>query len=49
MRDPEFLAASRRQGFDIDFVSGEELQRMVERVLATPRHIAERAKPIIAP
>ena len=49
MKDPAFREEAMKTGYDLEPTSGEELQRIVARVLATPRHIAERAKPIIAP
>ena len=49
MKDPAFRGEAARAGYDLEPTSGEELQRLVARVLATPRNIAEKAKPIIAP
>ena len=49
MKDPAFREEAARAGYDLEPTPGEELQRLVARVLATPKHIADRARPIIAP
>ena len=49
LRDPAFRDEVVRSGFDIEPVRGGELQKMIAQILATPRHIAERARPVIAP
>ena len=47
VKDASFLEAARQEGFDIDPVSGEELQRIVADILATPKPIALRLAAII--
>jgi tripartite-type tricarboxylate transporter receptor subunit TctC len=47
MQDPKFLADAKNGNFDIEAVYGEELQKLVEEVVATPPAIGERAKKII--
>ena len=47
MKDPEFLAAAQKQKMDINPVSGEELQKIVTDIVATPRAIADRLQSII--
>ncbi len=49
MKDPAFREEAARTGYDLEPASGEELQRIVTRILATPKRIADKAKPIIAP
>jgi hypothetical protein len=44
MRDPEFLAEAMALNFEVDPVQGEKMQKIVERILATPREIAAKAK-----
>src|SRR4051812_4985532 len=44
MKDPEFLAEAEKLGFDVDPVLGERMQRVVEKVLATPKDVAAKAK-----
>ena len=47
MKDPEFLAAAEKQKMDINPVSGQELQKIVQDIVATPRTIADRLQGII--
>jgi hypothetical protein len=49
MKDPAFREEAIKAGYDLEPTPGAELQRIVARILATPRNIAEKAKPIIAP
>lgn len=44
MRDPEFLAEAMALNFEVDPVPGEKMQKIVEKVLATPKEIAAKAK-----
>jgi tripartite-type tricarboxylate transporter receptor subunit TctC len=44
MKDPEFLAEAAKLNFEVRPVLGEAMQRIVEKVLATPKPIAARAK-----
>jgi tripartite-type tricarboxylate transporter receptor subunit TctC len=44
MRDAEFLAEAKQLNIEVDPVLGEAMQKIVEKVLATPRPIAARAK-----
>ncbi|MCC6888699.1 MAG: hypothetical protein IT536_09210 [Hyphomicrobiales bacterium] len=48
VRDPEFIKAAATARIDVNPVPGAALQDTVGRVLATPRHLAERARVIIA-
>jgi tripartite-type tricarboxylate transporter receptor subunit TctC len=47
MKDPEFLAEAASLNFDVAPVSGEALQRIVEKVLATPKDLAARARHLL--
>jgi tripartite-type tricarboxylate transporter receptor subunit TctC len=47
MKDPEFLAEAQKRNFDINPVSGEEMQKIVTDIVATPRAIADRLQSII--
>ena len=47
MKDPEFLADAEKRGFDINPVSGEELQKIVVDIVGTPRAVADRLQSII--
>ena len=44
MKDPEFLAEAKTLNFEINPVLGEPMQRIVEKVLATPKEVAAKAK-----
>jgi tripartite-type tricarboxylate transporter receptor subunit TctC len=47
VKDPVFLAEAGKEHFDINPVSGEEMQKIVEDIVATPRPIADRLLQII--
>jgi hypothetical protein len=44
MRDPEFLAEAEKLQIAVDPVIGEDLQKIVADVLATPKPLAARAR-----
>jgi tripartite-type tricarboxylate transporter receptor subunit TctC len=46
--DPEFIAAARQLGGELELANGEELQRAVERTLDVPASAIERARSIFA-
>jgi tripartite-type tricarboxylate transporter receptor subunit TctC len=48
VRDPEFIKAAAAARIDVNPIPGVQLQDTVQKVLATPKHLAERAKSIIA-
>jgi len=47
MKDPQFLAEAASLNFEVNPVLGEPMQRIVEKVLATPKPIAARAKGLL--
>ena len=47
MKDPEFLEDSKKRGFDINPVSGEEMQKIVVDIVATPKAVVDRLQSII--
>jgi tripartite-type tricarboxylate transporter receptor subunit TctC len=47
MKDPEFVAETAKLNIEIDPVAGEAMQTIVANVLATPKPVAERAKPLL--
>lgn len=47
VKDEKFLADAHTANLDIEFVSGEDMQRIVAEIVATPKPIAERALKII--
>lgn len=48
VRDGAFLQAAAQSGLDIDPVSGIELQRIVEEIVASPKDVTTRLSSIIA-
>ena len=47
MKDPEFIAETQGLGFEIDPVLGEKMQGIVQKVLATPKDVAAKAKGLL--
>jgi tripartite-type tricarboxylate transporter receptor subunit TctC len=47
MADPEFRAESAKSGFEIDPVYGEDMQKIVEKIMSTPKTLASRAKHLV--
>lgn len=47
MKDPEFLKDAQSARVEVDPISGEELAKVVDEVLATPERLRERAKPYL--
>jgi tripartite-type tricarboxylate transporter receptor subunit TctC len=44
MRDPEFLKDAAQMNFEVNPVLGEPMQKIVEKILSTPKPLAMRAK-----
>ena len=47
MKDPEFLGEADKLKIEVGPVSGEDMQKVVANVLATPKNLAARARTII--
>jgi tripartite-type tricarboxylate transporter receptor subunit TctC len=47
MKDPEFLKDAAQMNFEVDPVYGEAMQKIVAKVLSTPKNLAARAKTIL--
>lgn len=47
MKDPDFLKEAANSSIDVDPVRGAEMQQFVQKVLATPKHLAARARELI--
>ena len=47
VKDPVFLEAAGKENFDINAVSGEDMQKIVADIIATPKSIADRLTQII--
>jgi len=48
VKDPEFIKAAAAARIEVNPIRGESLQSTVNKVLATPKHLIERARSIIA-
>jgi tripartite-type tricarboxylate transporter receptor subunit TctC len=46
MRDPQFIAEGAKIGLELEFVSGQEVQSMVERLYRSPANVVSRAQTI---
>jgi tripartite-type tricarboxylate transporter receptor subunit TctC len=44
MKDPDFLAEAKKLNFEVKPVLGEMMQRVVEKVLSTPKELTAKAK-----
>jgi hypothetical protein len=47
MKDPDFVAETKKLNIEIAPVSGEAMQKIVAGVLATPKSVTTRAKPLL--
>ena len=47
MKDPDFVKETAALNIEIDPVSGDTMQKIVAGVRATPKAVAERAKPLL--
>jgi tripartite-type tricarboxylate transporter receptor subunit TctC len=47
MKDPEYLADAKKQHLETAFMRGEEIEKLIERVFASPPHVIERAQKAI--
>jgi hypothetical protein len=48
MNDPELLAEGARTGLEMNFVSGEDVQALVEELYRSPPAVVARAQAIAA-
>jgi tripartite-type tricarboxylate transporter receptor subunit TctC len=48
IKDPHFIEEAKKAGLEVDAVSGEELQKIVNDIVATPEPVAKRLAEIIA-
>jgi hypothetical protein len=47
VKDPVFIETAKREGFDINPSTGEEMQKVVQDIIATPKEITARLQQII--
>ena len=48
LADPDFIAETNKIGLEVNRVGGEEVQKLVEALFATPKPVVERAQKILA-
>ena len=44
MKDPEYLADAKKQQLETDFMRGEDIAKLVERIYASPAAVVARAR-----
>jgi tripartite-type tricarboxylate transporter receptor subunit TctC len=49
MKDPELLADSVKSKIEVDPLSGEEVQKLVQKLFSTPQPLVERARALLQP
>jgi tripartite-type tricarboxylate transporter receptor subunit TctC len=49
MKDPEFRAEAQRLGMEVNPVGGEDVQRLVTKIMGTPADLADRAREMLKP
>jgi tripartite-type tricarboxylate transporter receptor subunit TctC len=47
MKDPQFLAEAEKQGFDVTYQSGQQLEALVQRAYATPQKVVDQVQGMI--
>ena len=47
MKDPEFVKEADASNIEIDPVSGEQMQKIAEELIASPKAVKDRARPLI--
>ena len=47
-KDPKFIAEAKKQGMELQLMTGKEVQDLVDRVYASPAAVVEMAKKIVA-
>jgi tripartite-type tricarboxylate transporter receptor subunit TctC len=48
LKDPEAIADAKRIKLDLDYIEGAQAQDMIARMVATPKHVVDRAREIYA-
>lgn len=49
LKDPEFLAAAEKRGYEVDPISGEEMTSLIVDLAKTPKDVVARANEIMHP
>jgi tripartite-type tricarboxylate transporter receptor subunit TctC len=48
LKDPEFIAEAQKRGWEVEPVSGQELESIAKKVVVQPPEVIERMKKILA-
>jgi hypothetical protein len=48
LKDPELIAEAQKRGWEVEPVSGHELEAIAKRVVVQPPEVIERMKKILA-
>jgi len=46
LKDPQFLAEADKMGLEVQHVGGEEIDKLLQRLYATPPPVIERVKAV---
>jgi len=47
LKDPDFLREADKAGVEVQFTSGEDVQKLLERIHKSPRELVERAMAVL--
>ncbi len=47
LKDPKFLEEAEKQGVEVQLVAGEAIQKLIEKIYASPPQVIERAKAVV--
>jgi tripartite-type tricarboxylate transporter receptor subunit TctC len=48
LSDPDFLADAKKRDWDIEYISGQDLEAMAKKAVVQPPEVVERLKRILA-
>jgi hypothetical protein len=46
LKDPQFLADAEKMGVEVQHVGGEAVQKLLEKIYASPQAVIDRAKAV---
>jgi tripartite-type tricarboxylate transporter receptor subunit TctC len=49
LKDAGFLEEAQKQGIEVQLVPGEDIQKLVERIYASPKAVVDRARAVVEP
>ena len=47
MTDPELLAEAKNRGWDVDLMTGNELEKLAKEIMVQPPQVIERVKKML--